>query len=110
MSRGAWEPGKPDTMGKHGFWVRLADGDRTGRHQSWGITTENVPETDGDRIELAVGLVLDYGQTDGGHHKMWVLDQVVRVLLGDRYEQSITEWCAGEDGPGTYSWDVGIAP
>lgn len=38
--------------------------------------------------------------------RLWEL----RVLSGDRYDQTITEWCAGEDGPETYEWDTGIAP
>jgi hypothetical protein len=49
---------------------------------------------------LAIEVALNCGQTDGAHHKMWVIDQMLRVLVGDRYE----------DGPGTYEWDEGIMP
>jgi hypothetical protein len=76
----------------------------------WVIAEEQVAETDAERIELAVKLGLDFGQTDGGHHKMWVIDQMLRHLLGDRYEQTIADYLAGEDGPDTYDWDEGIAP
>ena len=58
------------------------------------------------RIEDALGLAWQYGQIDGGHHKMWVIDQMVRVLLGDEYEKWVKEY----EGDDEYEWDVGIAP
>ena len=55
----------------------------------------------------ALDLACRYAQIDGGHHKMWVIDQMVRVLLGDEYGKWVKEY----EGPdGEYSWDVGIAP
>ena len=62
------------------------------------------------RINAAVKVALDYGSTDGGHHKMWVIDQVLRELLEKDYEKAIAKRRFGEDGPETYSWDEGIAP
>ncbi|MHC4180472.1 MAG: hypothetical protein ACYSWU_23465 [Planctomycetota bacterium] len=50
-----------------------------------------------------------YGGFDGGHHKQWVLDQVVRILAAD-YDKWVAEYCDGEDGPQTYGWDTGIPP
>jgi len=64
----------------------------------------------GIRVEKALDMAIGFGTTDGGHHKMWVIDQIVRILAGDRYDQIIKEACDGEDGPDTYEWDVGIAP
>lgn len=58
------------------------------------------------RIEDALALAWQYGQIDGGHHKMWVIDQMVRVLLGDEYEKWVKEY----EGDDEYEWDVGIAP
>jgi hypothetical protein len=43
--------------------------------------------SDADRILKAVCLAIRYGQIDGAHHKAWVIDQMVRVLLGDRYDE-----------------------
>jgi len=54
------------------------------------------------RIKEALEIALRYGQIDGGHHKMWVIDQMVRILAGDKYKELTTE-------PG-YEWDTGIAP
>lgn len=63
-----------------------------------------------EKIEEALKMILRYGGIDGGHHKMWVLDQVVRILTGDDYEQWVTDAKDGEDGPNTYDWDEGIPP
>jgi len=76
-----------------------------------------------------------YGQTDGDHHKAWLLDQIARIIKGARiiitvdkwdnevevinvdigeptpeYWQWIKEVKSGEDGPETYSYKFGIAP
>ena len=60
----------------------------------------------GEAIQLAV----KYGGIDGAHHKAWVIDQMVRILAGDRYEAIVAAARSGEDGPDTYGWDEGIAP
>lgn len=57
-----------------------------------------------------LAIIKKYGSIDGDHHKMWVIDQVVRVLTGANYDAFIAELKAGEDGPETYGWDEGIAP
>lgn len=53
-----------------------------------------------NKIECALEIIVNYGLTDGAHHKMWVIDQVARKLLGD-FDYGI--W-VDED------WDKGIAP
>jgi hypothetical protein len=63
-----------------------------------------------EKIKAALEIVMRYGGIDGAHHKDWVIDQMVRTLTGDRYEEWVKEACDGEDGPDTYEWDVGIAP
>lgn len=63
-----------------------------------------------ERIAAALEVARDYGQTDGAHHKAWVIDQMIRKLLGDRYEEWVLSYRLGEDGPDTYEWDEGIAP
>jgi hypothetical protein len=61
------------------------------------------------RISEAVDLISTYGMFDGAHHKQWVLDQVVRALLGDPgYEEWVT---AFNDPDENYcDWDTGVAP
>jgi hypothetical protein len=63
-----------------------------------------------ERIDKALDVIRQYGGIDGAHHKTWVLDQAVRALTGDEYEAWVKDACEGEDGPGTYYWDVGIPP
>ncbi len=80
------------------------------RSSPWKIEQVQVPETDTDRITLAIALGFEYGGIDGGDHKMWTIDQMLRILAGDSYEQLVIEYNSGEDGPETYEWDEGIAP
>lgn len=63
-----------------------------------------------DRINKALEVCIKYGGIDGAHHKTWVIDQVVRFLTGDKYDEVVKEACDGEDGPNTYDWDTGVAP
>ncbi len=42
--------------------------------------------------------ILEDGQVDEDHRKAWVIDQVWRLLAGDRHEQIIDEYCDGEMG------------
>lgn len=66
--------------------------------------------TDKQKIEDAIGLIVQYGGVDGAHHKAWVIDQVLRILAGGEYDEVICTICAGDDGPDTYEWDKGIVP
>jgi hypothetical protein len=63
-----------------------------------------------ERINKALKTASNYGFIDGAHHKMWVIDQMMRALLEDDYDEYIKTWCGCEDGPDTYTWDVGVAP
>jgi len=65
--------------------------------------------TDAEKIEQALTMA-HYGTDDGAHHKMWVIDQMVRALTGDGYEAWVKEHKAGEDGSETYEWENGTAP
>jgi len=58
----------------------------------------------------ALEIISRYGGIDGAHHKQWVLDQVVRCLTGGAYDDWVRRQKAGEDGPESYEWGVGIAP
>ena len=65
-----------------------------------------------DNKDKAIEIIEEYGWMDGAHHKQWVLDQVVRALLGsnEEYEAWVARYEKGDDGPHTYEWDMGIAP
>lgn len=62
------------------------------------------------RVAAALELAVKHGGHSGSHHKDWVIDQMVRVLAGDRYAALVAEACSGEDGPATFTWSEGIAP
>lgn len=81
------------------------------------------------RIEEAIDIITEYGDVDGSHHKQWVIDQVLRSLLGCEYETKINEdytweelepnesyknWVKffeeREQGIKMYEWPTGIAP
>lgn len=59
---------------------------------------------------LALTCAKNYGQIDGGHHKMWVIDQMCHHILGDDYDAFVASYENGEDGPQTYEWNTGITP
>lgn len=62
------------------------------------------------KIDEALNMIDECGGFDGGHHKQWVLDQVVRILTQENYNEWVREYEDGCDGQNTYSWDIGIAP
>src|SRR5690349_21109902 len=47
----------------------------------------DVMEEEGSKIAAALGVAAQYSQIDGGHHKAWVIDQMVRALTGDDYAE-----------------------
>ena len=62
-------------------------------------------------IEKALEIAFQYGQIDGDHHKTWVIDQMVRTLTGDKYNEFVKEYETDEEtGEKEWSWKNGIAP
>jgi len=64
------------------------------------------------KLENALELIGQYGGINGVHHKAWVIDQIVRMLTDDRYDDWVNEVKGpiDEDGETEYDWDIGIAP
>lgn len=58
----------------------------------------------------ALDIVWRHGTTDGAHHKQWVIDQMLRALLGDDYDAWIDSMLRDDSGDVVYEWDTGIAP
>lgn len=63
-----------------------------------------------DTIKDALDIAWSYGQIDGSHHRLWVIDQMVRALLGEEDYKKWVEKYETPDGEDYWEWDVGIAP
>lgn len=84
-----------------------------------------------NRVDWALDWIERYGQIDGEHHKVWVLDQVARILNGTpvlvfkaSWEDGTIElrprlgepdgwylaWVKDMKNGGEYAYDEGIAP
>jgi len=67
---------------------------------------------DKEKVSKALDLIWQSGGTDGGHHKQWVIDQLVRILSDD-YDQWVKDYQGEydeEDECYEYEWETGIAP
>lgn len=62
--------------------------------------------TDQEKINEATALIHNTGGIDGSHHKQWVIDQVLRILTGEKYD----EWINDYNDPEYPEWDQGVAP
>ena len=73
--------------------------------------TEDLPTEYEDRCDKAIEHIFLYSGIDGDEHKLWTLDQVLRILAGDKYDALVEEY-EEEDkfGEKQYVWDTGIAP
>jgi hypothetical protein len=58
------------------------------------------------RINKALKVAFRFGQTDGDHHKTWVINQMVKALTSSGYKAWVKEYTEG----GTHEWDKGTAP
>lgn len=64
-----------------------------------------------ERIKKTLNIAWSYGQIDGSHHKMWVIDQMIRALCEN--EEEYANWVMTyetPDGEDYWEWDMGIAP
>lgn len=61
-----------------------------------------------DRITSALDVAYEWAGVDGGHHQQWVIDQMIRELLGN--EANYSKWVANYENGGEYEWNAGIAP
>ena len=62
------------------------------------------------RIADALIIAMQHGMVEGQHHKMWVIDQMVRALLGDDpsdYQKWVDGYLAESQGE---DWEEGVPP
>jgi hypothetical protein len=61
-----------------------------------------------NRAQEAATIATRFGMIDGEHHKQWVIDQMLRIILGEEgYEKWLKEM---NSDPDYEPWDPGIAP
>ena len=70
------------------------------------------------RIDDALAFVEEHGRIcEGEHHKQWLLDQIIRILTGEEYDEWVELYeeplydeddleCFGV----SYEWETGLAP
>ena len=67
-------------------------------------------EKEKEKNNNVLGLIFEYGQTDGEHHKAWVIDQIVRIMTENNYDKWVQHYEYDEETDEDYFWDIGIAP
>lgn len=55
--------------------------------------------TEAEKLEAIVEIAVDYGETDGAHHKQYALDQIIRIALGPEVYAAWSE-------ENKYSWET----
>jgi len=63
-----------------------------------------------DRIAAALDIASAAASTDGGHHKQWLIDQIVRALTGSGRDSGETAAYAAFTAASPDDWDIGIIP
>lgn len=64
-----------------------------------------------ERIIRTLEIARRFGQTEGSHHKAWVIDQMVRTLLGSDYDAWVAAYrIVPGDPTDACAWDEGRAP
>jgi hypothetical protein len=95
------------------------------------VNIDNTEFKDYKPKDWALDFIFQYGGIDGDHHKIWLLDQIVRILKGtkviikeakwedgekeyritlDEPSQKYKDWVKEYENDGEYKWDEGIAP
>ena len=61
-----------------------------------------------EKISAALAVAEAWSTIDGAHHKQWIIDQMIRALTGDGYDEWVLQYNGNEEE--TDEWNVGIAP
>lgn len=72
------------------------------------MSMENQYEPTDKEKEIA-RFILGHGM-DAPHHMQWTLDQVLRMLLQDKYKDTVLDFCWNDDEGVVGAWETGVAP
>lgn len=56
------------------------------------VDVKDTPYADYTPADWAIYWIERYGPYDGGHHKQWTMDQVVRILKGGQIKIKVASW------------------
>jgi hypothetical protein len=70
------------------------------------INQKDTPYANYGPSEWAKYYLVRYGGIDGDHHKTWVMDQAIRILMGTPVKIQLAKWDNGEQ---EYRIDTGKA-
>lgn len=59
-----------------------------------------------EKIAEGIDKAIRFAGIDGGHHKVWLIDQLMRGITGENYEKFLDLY----NVPEYDEWDTGIAP
>ena len=63
------------------------------------------------RVEKALKVAVLYAHCAGDHHRLWVIDQMVRALTGRQYKKFVAKITTDENGNSHPDlWDIGTVP
>lgn len=89
----------------------LKCGNKKSKHFKAVVTVLNMLKEKDKQIEKVLEIAFQYGQIDGDHHKTWVIDQIVRILTGEKYNEFVKGYETDEEtGEKEWTWENGIAP
>lgn len=63
-----------------------------------------------DKIHRALEVAWRNGATDGSHHKMWTINQMIEALTGGHLDDFVELYEAELPDGDYYSWEEGVAP
>jgi hypothetical protein len=66
-----------------------------------------IDKPDEKQIFDCLNCAFRYSEIQESHHRKWVIDQMVRILLKDKYFEIIREYNSDNEYP---LWDEGISP
>jgi len=67
---------------------------------------------DKNKEEKILNTIERYGMISGSHHKQWILNEILKTTLGDKYDEWVKEFNSYKDENNEMydNWDVGVAP
>lgn len=98
-----------ETLKEKDKYIKHSEEITTDMNEDINKLLSEIEEKD-KQIEKVLDLIFEYGQIDGGHHKAWVIDQILKILTKDKYDEWVKNYVYDEETGDTYSWDKGIAP